>query len=214
MKKSIILSIVVIFVILIIDQALKIWVKTDFYLYESVELIGNKVQLHFVENPGMAFGMELWGGNIGKILLSIFRIIAIAGLIYFLIQIIKKQQNMILVLCVSLIIAGAMGNLIDSAFYGLIFNESTTIEKAILFPESGGYAPFLMGKVVDMFYCPLFKFPEWLPWLGGQTFFSPIFNVADSAITISVFIAIIFYKKIFKNNSIKKHETAENIVIE
>ncbi|MDR2835440.1 MAG: lipoprotein signal peptidase [Bacteroidales bacterium] len=213
MKKKIIISTLIVVFILALDQILKIWIKTHFYLGENFNLIGDKIRLRFIENPGMAFGLS-WGEYWGKLFLSIFRIIAIGGLIYYLIYLIKKQEKTLTIICLSLITAGAIGNLLDCMFYGLIFNESGIYPGQIaqLFPENGGYAGFLFGKVVDMFYCPLFIFPEWIPFLGGQEFFSPIFNVADSAITIAVFIALIFYKKIFKKNNTEIQETVKNAV--
>ncbi|MDL2262128.1 lipoprotein signal peptidase [Bacteroidales bacterium OttesenSCG-928-I21] len=214
MKKKTIISISVILGILLIDQVLKIWVKTHMYLGEEISIIGNKILLHFIENPGMAFGME-FGGEWGKLALSIFRIIAIAALVYYLIKTIK-HENTLFVVCLSLIIAGATGNLIDSAFYGMIFGESHWGQIAQIFPEGGGYASFLHGKVVDMFYCPIINtiLPEWVPILGGEkfVFFSPVFNVADSAITVAIFMMLIFYKKIFKNTKSKSSLDCETNV--
>ena len=136
----------------------------------------------------------------GKLFLSLFRVVAISLLIYYLCKIIKAGENLFYIICIS-IIAGATGNLIDSAFYGLIFNESTYYQVATMFPPEGGYAPFLHGKVVDMFYCPIIEttYPTWFPFVGGKEFlfFRPVFNVADSAITVSVFLLLIFYKRIF-----------------
>ncbi|MFQ3578989.1 MAG: lipoprotein signal peptidase [Bacteroidales bacterium] len=198
MKKNTIISILVILGILVIDQVLKIWVKTTFTYGQELNLIGERIKLLFVENNGMAFGMEI-PGQWGKISLSLFRIFAITILIYYLVKIIRNGESPIFVVCISMIIAGATGNLIDSLFYGMIFSESTAFEVAKIFPAEGGYAPFLHGKVVDMFYCPIIKDSA-----GETLFFKPIFNVADSSITVSVFLMIIFYKKIFY----KKKETA------
>ena len=158
---------------------------------EEIHIFGDRVMLKFVENPGMAFGME-FGGNWGKLALSIFRILAVGGLIWYLVVLIKKKSNLFIISCISLIIAGAAGNLIDCAFYGLMFNESYG-QLAQLFPDGGGYAGFLAGNVVDMFYCPIIR---WGTPPDESIFFRPIFNVADSAITISVFLMIIFYKKL------------------
>jgi len=209
MRKNIIVSVAIILIVLIIDQVLKIWVKTHMYIGEEINIIGDKILLHFTENPGMAFGMEI-GGKWGKLILSIFRILAISGLTYYLVLLIKRKESIIFIACVSLIIAGATGNLIDSAFYGMIFGESSYGQVAQIFPEGGGYASFLHGNVVDMFYCPVINttLPESFPIWGGEhvIFFRPVFNVADSAITVSVFLMIIFYKKIFRNIDNKEKE--------
>lgn len=204
MKKKALIAIAIILGVLILDQVIKIWVKTTMVMGEEINIIGDRVMLHFTENPGMAFGMEL-GGSWGKLALSLFRIIAITGLSIYLYKIIKAGENMFYIICISLVIAGATGNLIDSAFYGIIFNESFG-QVATMFPEGGGYAPFLYGHVVDMFYCPVIDthYPDWFPFVGGDRllFFRPVFNVADSAITVSVFLMIIFYRKVFRKNLI------------
>jgi signal peptidase II len=214
MKRKTIISISTITGVLLIDQILKIWIKTNMYLGQEISIIGDRILLHFIENPGMAFGMEL-GGEWGKLTLSLFRIIAISALTYYLIKTMKRE-SVLFVMCLSLVIAGATGNLIDSAFYGMIFNESTPFQVAQLFPESGGYASFLHGNVVDMFYCPVIdtSLPDSFPILGGEhfVFFRPVFNVADSAITIAIFVMIIFYKKIFKN--INKNDKEKDLIEE
>ena len=199
MKRKTIISILIILAIIIADQILKIWVKTNMMLGEEIHIIGDRILIHFTENPGMAFGMA-FGGETGKLLLSLFRIIAIGGLTYFLIRLIRTNENLFYIVCISLVIAGATGNMIDSAFYGLIFNDSY-LQVASFMPEGGGYGKFLHGKVVDMFYCPVINttLPDWVPFKGGEKFifFRPVFNLADSAITVSVFLMVIFYKKIF-----------------
>jgi len=162
--------------------------------------------IHFTENNGMAFGMQL-AGNYGKILLSVFRIAAVIGIGWYLGDIVHKKMHPWLIVSVALIFAGAMGNIIDSAFYGLIFNKSGYDVPAQLFPHGGGYASFLHGKVVDMFYFPIMHghFPTWFPFWGGQNFifFRPIFNFSDSAITVGVVLILMFQKKFYP----KKHET-------
>jgi Lipoprotein signal peptidase len=203
-NKRVIIPIIIILGIIILDQILKIWVKTHMMLGEEIHIFGNRVMLKFVENPGMAFGME-FGGNWGKLALSIFRILAVGGLIWYLVTLIKKKSNLFIISCISLIIAGAAGNLIDCAFYGLMFNESLG-QVAQIFPDGGGYAGFLCGNVVDMFYCPIIR---WGTPPDESIFFRPIFNLADSAITISVFLMIIFYKKLIPAKDEKKENTNE-----
>jgi signal peptidase II len=196
-------SLLFIILIIVADQILKIWVKTNMQLGEDIHIFGKWGMLHFIENNGMAFGMEI-GGKAGKIILSIFRIIAIAGIIWFLNSIIRKNANIGLILSVSAILAGATGNIIDSSFYGIIFSESY-YGPAILFPPGGGYSSFLLGKVVDMFYFPVINthWPEWSPFRPGESFvfFRPVFNIADSAITCGIFAILVFQKKMLRDFS-------------
>lgn len=196
-------------IILLIDQISKIWVKLNMTIGESFNIIGNKFLIHFIENPGMAYGME-FGGEYGKLFLSVFRIIAVCGIAYGLHYMIKHKYNRGFILNVALIFAGALGNILDSAFYGLIFSESTIFEKATLFPAEG-YATFLHGYVVDMLYFPLIEghFPSWFPVWGGEhfLFFRPVFNIADSAISVGVVLILIFQKRYFK----EEHKEADNV---
>jgi signal peptidase II len=192
-------SLITILAVLFIDQLLKIWIKTSFVLGDEIHVAGNWFILHFTENEGMAFGMK-FGGPSGKLILSLFRIIAVGFIGYYLWTLIKNAASTGLVICMSLIFAGAIGNIIDSAFYGLIFNESY-FNVAQLFPPGGGYASFLHGKVVDMLYFPMISgtYPQWFPFWGGDSFlfFRPVFNIADSSITVGVFILILFQNRFF-----------------
>ena len=205
-KQLTLISILVIVLILVIDQASKIWVKTNMALYESIE-IASWFKIFFVENNGMAFGMEI----MGKTFLSLFRIIAVGFIGYYIYALIQKGYAKGFVICISLIWAGAFGNIIDCVFYGEIFSESTRVvtnaygevvipgQVATFVSLGEGYSSWLHGRVVDMLSFPLFSgtFPSWMPFWGGEnfTFFSPIFNIADSAITVGIFILILFYRK-------------------
>lgn len=194
MKKSLI----VIVLILLIDQISKFWIKTSMTIGESFPVLGDWFQIYFIENNGMAFGWE-FGAQFGKIALGIFRIIAVALFFYLIYYLNRKKVKFGPLFGISLITAGALGNIIDGMFYGMIFSESTFSQVATLFPDGGGYAGFMQGKVVDMLYFPLFTFPEWMPFFGGQIFFSPIFNIADSAITIGFLYLLIFQWNFIKN---------------
>ncbi len=204
-------SIVIVTLILIVDQVLKFWIKLNMSLGDEFSVIGNWFLIHFVENNGMAFGFE-FAGRYGKIFLSIFRIFAVIAIGWYILKMIKKDLPMGFIVCVSLIFAGAIGNIIDSAFYGLIFTDSYG-KVATLFPEGGGYATFLHGRVVDMFYFPLIhgRYPEWFPFWGGNDFlfFRPVFNIADSSITIGIFSILIFYRKLFNQLDKKAEEIKE-----
>ncbi len=202
--------------VLILDQTLKIWVKTTLAHGDSIFLFGwDRAQIHFVENPGMAFGLEL-GGEYGKLALSLFRILAVSFLIYYLRILIKNKAPFGLLFSFACILAGAIGNIIDSAFYGLIFSESCYhCGIAELFPEGGGYAGFLHGRVVDMLYFPVLKgnYPDWLPFLGGDsfTFFSPVFNLADTAITVGVAYILLFQRSFFSTHHSAEEKTVTSL---
>lgn len=190
-----------VFIVLVLDQWLKFYIKTHFTLGESRMIFNNWFELHFTENPGMAFGLTL-GGKWGKILLTTFRIIASGIIVYYIANLIKESAKTMMIVLVSLILAGAVGNIIDSLFYGIFFNESTYHSLAQFMPVEGGYAPMFMGKVVDMLYFPLVDtfWPDWIPYFGGTRFqfFRPVFNIADAAISVGVFTIIAFRRQLFE----------------
>ena len=189
------LAAAIIIAVILIDQILKIWIKTNFYLGEEL-YITSWFRLLFIENNGMAFGMEL--GN--KLFLTLFRLCLAGALIWYIWKIRRASVVAVgYIICLSLIVAGAIGNIIDCLFYGLIFNNPAPPAVATLFPPEGGYATLFHGRVVDMLYFPLFSFtwPDWMPWVGGTEFefFRPIFNFADAAITVGILAMVIFYNK-------------------
>jgi signal peptidase II len=192
-------SILIIVLILLLDQTLKIWIKTHMRLGDEIVIFKNWFIIHFVENNGMAFGFE-FGNSVGKYLLSIFRLLAVGAIGWYLSTLWKKKVPSGIIISFSLIMAGAIGNILDSAYFGLMFDDSYGKISA-LFPPDGGYASFLQGRVVDMFYFPLISghYPAWLPFVGGQDFifFRPVFNLADSSITVGIFIILIFYRHFF-----------------
>ena len=188
------MAVLVVFAVLLIDQMIKIWVKTSMTLHESIH-VTDWFYITFIENNGMAFGMQLGS----KIVLSLFRVIAISALGYYIWLEVKRKAKTGYLVCLSLVLAGAAGNLIDCMFYGLMFNASSPYYLSYFVPFGTGYAPFLMGKVVDMFYFPLIEteWPTWMPFVGGEhfVFFSPVFNFADSCISVSVVWILLFYRQ-------------------
>lgn len=197
-------ALLVIFLVLLVDQVIKVYIKTTMMLDESFPIFGDflrsEARIYFTENEGMAFGWK-FAGEYGKLFLSLFRIIAVAGIGWYMYDLIKKKAHKGFIISIALIFAGALGNIIDSAFYGLLFSESTQMQVAEFMPEEGGYAGFLHGRVVDMFYFPLIRghFPDWFPVWGGDEFifFRPIFNFADVSITVGVLTILIFQKRFF-----------------
>jgi len=199
-RTQIILVILTLGIVIFLDQWLKFYIKTNYTLGQSEMMIGKWFELNFTENPGMAFGLTL-GGVWGKIVLTVFRLVASGVIIYYIKSLIKERAHTMMVVLVALILAGAVGNIIDSVFYGRFFGESTYHQVAQFMPSNGGYAPLFQGKVVDMLYFPLVDtfWPEWIPYLGGSRFqfFRPVFNIADAAISIGVFTIIAFRNRLF-----------------
>ena len=188
------LAALIVVAILLIDQAIKIWVKTSMSLHESIHVF-DWFYITFIENNGMAFGMELGS----KIILSLFRMAAIVALTYYIWLEVKRKARTGYIVCLAMVLAGAAGNLIDCLFYGLIFNESSPYYVSFFVPFGTGYAPLLLGKVVDMFYFPLIEteWPMWMPFVGGEhfVFFSPVFNFADASISVSVVLILLFFRE-------------------
>ena len=194
-------SILIILLVLIIDQTLKIWIKTHMILGQEYDILGNWFIIHFTENNGMAFGMEFWGTK-GKILLTLFRIVAVIGIGWYMKILIKQKAPKMVIISITLIMAGALGNIIYSVFYGVLFDESF-YRIAEFLPQDGGYTTWFQGRVVDMFYFPLFRghYPSWFPfWANNEfIFFRPVFNIADSVITVGVAYILIFERSFFKH---------------
>jgi signal peptidase II len=197
------LAIILVLAMLVIDQLIKIWVKTNMTLHESIR-VANWFYISFIENIGMAYGMQIGS----KLVLSLFRVAAISVLGYFIWLQVRKHARTGYVVCLSMVLAGAIGNLLDCMFYGLVFTESTPYYISSLVSFGDGYAPFLMGKVVDMFYFPLIvtTWPQWVPMVGGDefVFFSPVFNFADSCISVGVVLLFLFYRKEISQISLKR----------
>ena len=204
----------IILLIVLADQALKVYIKTHFYMNEEHNVVGQWFLLHFVENEGMAYGWK-FGGDSGKMILTLFRLAAVVFGVFYIKSIIQKKYHRGFIVCAALIFAGALGNLIDSMFYGLIFEESVQGSTAVakIFPAHG-YAGFLHGKVVDMLYFPVIRnthFPKWVPIWGGEDFefFRPIFNLADAAISTGVISILVFQKRFFKHPDAETGRTVE-----
>jgi len=202
--------VLIVVLVLIVDQALKFWVKTNMAITEQFTIFPDWFHIHFIENEGMAYGLQ-FGGEFGKIFLTLFRLIAVVVGFVFMRKLVRENYHKGLLICGSLILAGAAGNLIDSMFYGLIFSESTPYEVAQFLPAGGGYRTFLHGKVVDMLYFPLYEgyLPKWVPIWGGEyfIFFRPVFNIADAAISIGVISILVFQRRFLHAHMEQKKQT-------
>ncbi|MBL7891212.1 MAG: lipoprotein signal peptidase [Bacteroidia bacterium] len=206
----------IVFLVLLVDQAIKFYVKTHFFLGEEFHVAGNWFIIHFTENNGMAFGME-FAGNYGKLFLTSFRILAVFAIVWYLYDLVRQQAPFGLIISISLILAGALGNIIDSVFYGVLFGDSN-YEVAKFMPPEGGYAGLMHGKVVDMFYFPIVEghFPTWFPIWGTEEFifFRPVFNFSDSSITVGVLMILLFQRQFFPkkpaNTDVQETESTIN----
>lgn len=206
-------AVLIIVLIILLDQAIKIWIKTSYGFGQITEVAGQSwFRLYFIENEGMAWGWK-FGGEWGKMILTLFRLAAVIFGTWYLGRIVKQQYSKGFIVCAALIYAGALGNLIDSMFYGMIFSKSDWGVVASAFPAEGGYAGFLHGKVVDMLYFPIIKtnLPDWMPMVGGSEFefFSPIFNIADASISVGVITLFIFQKRFFRKEGPKSAAAGE-----
>jgi signal peptidase II len=207
-------SVILIVIILVVDQALKIWIKTHMYMGQEYDIIGHWFRIHFIENEGMAYGLS-FGGSAGKVMLTLFRLAAVIFGFYLLRKITRLNYHKGLIICGAMILAGAMGNLIDSMFYGLLFSASTYSHIAALLPAGGGYAGFLHGKVVDMLYFPVYEgfLPSWIPFKGGDyfVFFQPVFNISDASISLGVITILLFQKRFFRHTRYDRLARQEKI---
>ena len=198
------MAVIIVIAILLVDQIIKVWVKTHMHLHECIA-ITDWFKICFIENKGMAFGMEIGS----KLVLSVFRIFAVCVIGYYIYLQVKQKVRTGYIICLSMVLAGALGNIIDCMFYGLIFNASSPFYVSYFVPFGDGYAPFLMGKVVDMFYFPLIvtTWPDWLPIVGGDdfVFFSPIFNFADASISVAVVLLLVFYRSELSTITLRKN---------
>lgn len=209
-------ALLIIFLIILFDQITKIYVKTHFYYSDSIHVLGTWFQIHFIENPGMAFGMTINDAPLGKLLLTLFRLVAVVFGFFLLKRLVKKGYHKGMIICGALILAGALGNLIDSIFYGMIFSRSLSHAQNVaeFVPWGQGYAGLFYGKVVDMLYFPIIDttWPKWVPFVGGDrlTFFDPVFNIADAAISCGVITLLLFQKTFMKT---KPSEVNTNSVV-
>jgi len=213
-------ALLIVFIVILLDQVSKFYIKTHFFYGEEILVLGSWFRLHFIENEGMAFGMKLSESGYGKLLLTLFRLIAVVFGFFLLKKLVVKEYRKGLIICGALILAGAAGNLIDSMFYGLIFTDSpycphftTACETAALVPWGEGYGQFMHGKVVDMLYFPMVdtRLPDWLPFWGGQRFefFEPVFNIADAAISTGVLTLVFFQKRLVQKKQVENGAITE-----